>query len=54
MQVVAEGIETPEDAAELSRMNCHFGQSFLFGTPVSGDAALKLLRERFQPTKRAS
>jgi EAL domain-containing protein (putative c-di-GMP-specific phosphodiesterase class I) len=53
MQVVAEGIETPEDAAELARMNCHYGQSFLFGTPDTPDAALKLLRERFQVVKRA-
>ena len=53
MHVVAEGIETPEDATELARMNCHYGQSFIFGTPDTADAALKLLRERFQPAKRA-
>ncbi|MCS4241963.1 diguanylate cyclase (GGDEF)-like protein [Rhizobium sp. BIGb0125] len=53
MHVVAEGIETPEDAAELARMNCHYGQSFIFGTPENADASLKLLRERFQPAKRA-
>ncbi|MNE27262.1 RNase II stability modulator [compost metagenome] len=53
MHVVAEGIETPEDAAEPARMNCHYGQSFIFGTPENADASLKLLRESFQPAKRA-
>src|SRR5690606_20936652 len=52
MQVVAEGIETPEDAELLARMNCHFGQSFIFGQPDTADAAFRLLRERFQIVKR--
>jgi diguanylate cyclase (GGDEF)-like protein len=52
MQVVAEGIENPEDAELLSRMNCHYGQSFIFGLPDTADAAMRLLRERFQVVKR--
>jgi diguanylate cyclase (GGDEF)-like protein len=53
MDVVAEGIETDEDAAELAKMGCQFGQSFLFGSPITGDATLRLLKERFPLTKRA-
>ena len=53
MSVVAEGIETDEDASELAKMGCHFGQSFLFGPPTSSEATLRLLKERFPLTKRA-
>jgi EAL domain-containing protein (putative c-di-GMP-specific phosphodiesterase class I) len=53
MAVVAEGIETDEDAAELAKMGCHFGQSYLFGPPAAADVVLKLLKERFPLTKRA-
>jgi len=53
MQVVAEGIETEEDALELAKMGCHYGQSFLFGAPIGSDSVLRLLRERFPLTRRA-
>jgi diguanylate cyclase (GGDEF)-like protein len=53
MTVVAEGVETDEDAAELAKMGCHFGQSYLFGPPAPADAVLRLLKERFPLTKRA-
>jgi diguanylate cyclase len=33
MLVVGEGVETPEQAAELSRLGCDLGQGFLFGRP---------------------
>ncbi|EHS49163.1 diguanylate cyclase/phosphodiesterase with PAS/PAC and periplasmic/7TM domain sensor(s) [Rhizobium sp. PDO1-076] len=53
MQVVAEGIETDQDAAELAKMGCDFGQSFLFGPPLGSDSVLRLLKERFPLMKRA-
>lgn len=31
MGVIAEGIETPEQAAKLLELGCHMGQGFLFG-----------------------
>lgn len=53
MTVVAEGIGTDEDAAELARLGCPYGQSYLFGAPMPADAVQRLLRERFPLTRRA-
>lgn len=53
MKVIAEGIESDEDAMELAKVGCPYGQSFLFGPPMASDAVLRLLKERFPLTKRA-
>ncbi len=53
MDVVAESIESDEDAMELARLGCKFGQSYLFGAPMASDSVLRLLKERFPLTKRA-
>lgn len=53
MTVVAEGIGTDEDAAELAKLGCPYGQSYLFGAPMPADAVQRLLRERFPLTRRA-
>ena len=34
MQVVVEGIETPDQAAKLRELGCEFGQGYLFGKPM--------------------
>lgn len=47
MNIVAEGVESEQDAEELADLGCDYAQSFLFGPPISSSAALKLLREHF-------
>jgi diguanylate cyclase (GGDEF)-like protein/PAS domain S-box-containing protein len=47
MSVVAEGISDESDALQLRQMGCEYVQSFMFGTPASADAVLKLLKEQY-------
>jgi EAL domain-containing protein (putative c-di-GMP-specific phosphodiesterase class I) len=35
IQIIAEGIETAEEAETCLQLGCHFGQGFLFGRPSS-------------------
>ncbi len=46
MSVVAEGVETAEQAALLIAAGCEFGQGFLFGRPMPGAVAAEWMRER--------
>ena len=43
-KVIAEGIETPEDAAFLRSIGCEFAQGFYYGQPMSERDALQLVR----------
>jgi EAL domain-containing protein (putative c-di-GMP-specific phosphodiesterase class I) len=44
MDVVAEGAEADSDAVELYQLGCEFAQGFVFGEPMTPDAARKLLQ----------
>jgi diguanylate cyclase (GGDEF)-like protein len=47
MEVVAEGVETDEQAAQLRALTCEYGQGYLFSKPLNKEDALALiLRER--------
>ncbi|MGH9254466.1 MAG: putative bifunctional diguanylate cyclase/phosphodiesterase [Vicinamibacterales bacterium] len=43
MEVIAEGVETEEQAQKLRDLNCRFAQGFLFSKPLPSDLARALL-----------
>ena len=43
MNVVAEGIETPAQAAKLRSFNCDYGQGYLFSKPLPAATAMMML-----------
>ncbi|MDT4966749.1 MAG: hypothetical protein QOJ64_1486 [Acidobacteriota bacterium] len=46
MNVVAEGVETKDQLAQLALLECEYGQGYYFSRPLSVDAASKLLADR--------
>jgi diguanylate cyclase (GGDEF)-like protein/PAS domain S-box-containing protein len=46
MEVVAEGVETGQQASQLQQLGCDFAQGFFFSRPVAADALGQLLAER--------
>ena len=43
MEVIAEGVETLEQAKELRAMNCEYGQGFYFSRALNAEGAVGLL-----------
>ena len=43
LQVIAEGIETFQQAETLRQLGCHLGQGFLFARPGASEQTLELL-----------
>ena len=43
MNVIAEGIETGEQLAQLRNLNCSFGQGYLFSKPLAEKQATALI-----------
>ncbi|HEU5449950.1 MAG TPA: EAL domain-containing protein, partial [Acidimicrobiia bacterium] len=46
LNIVAEGIETPEQLSELRSLGCEYGQGYLFAAPLGVDAVAALLADR--------
>ncbi len=46
IEITAEGIETPEQLAELRDMGCAIGQGFLFAKPLSSVSLTAMLRDK--------
>jgi EAL domain-containing protein (putative c-di-GMP-specific phosphodiesterase class I) len=44
LEVVAEGIELPEQWSTLRDLGCDLGQGFYFARPMDADATLEFLR----------
>jgi diguanylate cyclase (GGDEF)-like protein len=42
LEVIAEGIEVPEDAEQLMTLGCRYGQGFLYARPTEGPVLLPL------------
>src|SRR5687768_4347456 len=43
MKVIAEGIETDDQMNNLIKLECDYGQGYLFSTPINSDAAQELI-----------
>jgi diguanylate cyclase (GGDEF)-like protein len=46
LRVVAEGVETEAQRAQLARLGCDFAQGYLFSVPVGAEAVTAMLREQ--------
>jgi EAL domain-containing protein (putative c-di-GMP-specific phosphodiesterase class I) len=46
IQVVAEGVETAEQLAQLRQLGCEYGQGFLFSKPLSREDAEALILQQ--------
>ncbi|MFG1603204.1 putative bifunctional diguanylate cyclase/phosphodiesterase [Actinoplanes sp. NPDC049265] len=53
LNTIAEGIETPAQAAELLNLGCHTGQGFLYSPPRPAGEVLNTLRNRSGATSPA-
>jgi diguanylate cyclase (GGDEF)-like protein/PAS domain S-box-containing protein len=51
VDVVAEGIETDEQLAELTRLGCRRGQGYLLARPMPADAVVRFLGKGVTPAK---
>lgn len=47
-RLVAEGVESETDLAELLQLGCEFGQGYLFGEPMPKAQAISLATEEFR------
>jgi EAL domain-containing protein (putative c-di-GMP-specific phosphodiesterase class I) len=45
LDVVAEGVETADQARELKKLNCKYAQGFYFSKPLEPDEAEALMTE---------
>ena len=45
LDVIAEGVETAEQYAQLSALGCQFAQGFYFARPVNKDDATFLIQQ---------
>lgn len=49
IDVLAEGVETPSQLAQLNAIACDYAQGYLFSEPIETEAVPKLLEQPWQP-----
>ena len=49
MDVVAEGVEMPQQVEFLREIGCEYGQGYLFAKPLPADEAFELLESSSLP-----
>jgi PAS domain S-box-containing protein len=54
MSVVAEGVETPEQAQQLRDLGCELAQGYFFARPTDHQSLLPFIKERHQTTGSSS
>ncbi|MCA1556589.1 MAG: EAL domain-containing protein, partial [Acidobacteria bacterium] len=47
MNVIAEGVETPEQLSALKKLGCEYGQGYLFSKPVEAKSAENLICDTY-------
>ena len=52
MEVIAEGVETEEQAAKLTAMNCGYVQGYMFAKPLPADEVRDLLAATWPKVRR--
>jgi EAL domain-containing protein (putative c-di-GMP-specific phosphodiesterase class I) len=53
LEVVAEGVELPEQADSLRMLGCHLGQGFHFARPMDAEASLLFVAEHMRSASHA-
>jgi EAL domain-containing protein (putative c-di-GMP-specific phosphodiesterase class I) len=48
MDVVAEGAESRADVLELRALGCEYAQGYVFGEPMSGEDARRMLARSYR------
>jgi len=46
ISVVAEGVETPEQLAQIETLYCDYAQGYLFSKPIPVDELIELLEDK--------
>ena len=50
--MVAEGAESDSDAVELYQLGCEYAQGYVFGEPMTAEAAKEmLLNDQLEPAR---
>lgn len=54
MDIIAEGVETPKQLAQLRSLNCEAAQGYLFSAPLDASTAQDFIEERHQAHRTVS